>query len=212
MKVEISVSEIVEIFKQLQAQPERLLEMIRVDISENVGQYLSKLMDMELSHFLGREWYEHAQVEVNHRNGSYGRNFTLQGIGDVQVKVPRDRKSDFKTQVIPKSKRYEDELRQDLRFMFLTGISTRSLSMISTRLIGRKISPTEVSSANKELIHAVEKWRTCDLSAETIQYIFLDGVNFDMRIDGRIEKVPVLVAIGVTKSGKKLVFKFPGRG
>jgi len=69
MKVQISVPEVVEIFKEIQEQPERLFEMIRVDIRENVGEYLSKLMDMELSHFLGREWYEHAQGEVNHRNG-----------------------------------------------------------------------------------------------------------------------------------------------
>ena len=85
--------------------------MIRVDIRENVGQYLSRLMDMELSHFSGREWYEHGQGDINHRNGSYGRNFTLKGIGEVQVEVPRDRKSEFKTKVIPRSKRYEDELR-----------------------------------------------------------------------------------------------------
>jgi putative transposase len=208
MKVEISVPEVVSIFKEIQKQPESIFEMIRVEIRENVGQYLSKLMDMELTHFLGREWYEHGQGDVNHRNGSYDRNFTLKGIGEVQVEVPRDRKGDFKTQVIPQSKRYEDELRQDLSFMFLTGISTRTLSMISTRLIGRKISPTEVSNANKELIDAVEKWRTRDLSGETIKYIFLDGVNFDMRIDGSIEKVPVLVAIGVTQTGKKLVLGF----
>ena len=208
MRVEISVPEVVSIFKEIQEQPEKLFEMIRVEIRENVGEYLSKLMDMELTHFLGREWYEHGQGDVNHRNGSYGRNFTLKGIGEVQVEVPRDRKSEFKTQVIPRSKRYEDELRQDLSFMFLTGISTRSLSMISTRLIGRKISPSEVSNANKELIEAVEKWRTRDLSEVTIKYIFLDGVNFDMRIDGSIEKVPVLVAIGVTETGQKLVLGF----
>ena len=56
MKIEISVPEVVEIFKEIQEQPERLFEMIRVDIRENVGQYLSKLMDIELSHFLGREF------------------------------------------------------------------------------------------------------------------------------------------------------------
>jgi len=80
--------------------------------------------------------------------------------------------------------------------------------MISTRLIGRKISPTEVSNANKELIDAVERWRTRDLSEEQIKYIFLDGVNFDIRMDGSIEKVPVLVAIGVTETGQKLVLGF----
>ena len=71
-------------------------------------------MDMELTHFLGRKWYEHGQGDVNHRNGSYGRNFTLKGIGEVQVDVPRDRKTDYKTQVIPRSKRYANELRQSL--------------------------------------------------------------------------------------------------
>ena len=208
MKVKISIPEVVSIFKEIQEQPEKIFEIIRVEIKDNVGQYLSKLMDMELTHFLGRKWYEHGQGDVNHRNGSYGRNFTLKGIGEVQVEVPRDRKTEFKTQVIPRSKRYEDELRQDLSFMFLTGVSTRALSMISTRLIGQKISPREVSNANKELIEAVEKWRTRDLSEETIKYIFLDGVNFDMRIDGSIEKVPVLVDIEVAETGKKLVLGF----
>lgn len=99
-----------------------------------------------------------------------------------------------------------------MSFMFLTGISTRTLSMISTRLIDRKISPSEVSNANKELIDAVERWRTRDLSQESIKYLFLDGVNFDMRIDGSVEKVPVLVAIGVTEKGQKLVLGFQARG
>jgi len=208
MKVEVSVPEVISLFKEIQAQPEQLFEMIRVDVRKDVGEYLSKLMGIELTHFLGRDWYEHGQGEVNHRNGSYDRNFTLKGIGEVQVDVPRDRKSEFKTQVIPRSKQYEDDIRQDLSFMFLTGVSTRSLSMISTRLIGRKISPTEISNANKDLIDAVERWRTRDLSVEKIKYIFLDGVNFDMRIDGSIEKVPVLVAIGVTETGQKLVLGF----
>jgi len=208
MKVEISVPEVVSIFKEIQEQPEKIFEMIRVEIRENVGQYLSKLMDLERTRFLERERYEHGLGDVNHRNGSYPRGFTLKGIGEVQVEVPRDRKGEFKTQVIPRSKRYENELRQDLSIMFLTGVSTRSLSMISTRLIGRRISPAEVSNANKELIGAVEKWRTRDLSGETIRYVFLDGVNFDMRIDGSIEKVPVLVAIGVLETGHKLVLGF----
>lgn len=208
MKVEISVPEVVSIFKEIQQQPENIFEMIRVEIKESVGQYLTKLMDLERTEFLGRQRYEHAQGDVNHRNGSYSRNFTLKGIGSVNVEIPRDRKGEFETQVIPRSKQYEVELRQDLSFMFLTGVSTRSLSMMSERLIGRKVSPMEVSNANKELIEAVEKWRTRDLSEEPIKYIFLDGVNFDMRIDRSIEKVPVLVAIGVAKTGLKRVLGF----
>jgi len=205
MKLEISVPEVVSLFKEIQGQPEQLYEMIRVDIRETIGQYLSALMDAELTHFLGRKHYERRQGDVNHRNGSYGRNFTLKGIGEVDLQVPRDRKGNFTTHVIPRGKQYEDTLRQDICLMFLTGISTRSLSMISKKLIGRNISAGEVSNANKELTEAAEKWRTRDLSEESIKYMFFDGVCFDMRIGKSIETVPVLVAIGVKKTGHKVV-------
>ena len=206
MKVEINVPEVVSLFKEIERQPEKIFEMIRMDIREAVGQYLSNLMDMELDHFLGRKRYERTgEKDPNHRNGSYDRNFTLKGIGPVEVEVPRDRKGKFKTKIIARSKRYEEDLRQDLCLMFLSGVSTRSLSMISSRLIGRKLSPTEVSSANKELVEAVEKWRTRDLSKESIKYLFIDGVCFSMRVDGSVETVSVLVVIGVTEKGERLV-------
>jgi len=205
MKVEINVPEVISIFKEIQKQPERLFDMIRAEIRESVGRYLSEIMKVELTHFLGRRPYERGDGDTNHRNGSYSRSFTLKGIGEVRVKVPRDRKGKFKPRVIPRSKQYEDELRQDLCLMFLTGVSTRTLSMISTRLIGRKISPAEISNANKELIDAVERWRTRDLSEESIKYLFVDGVCFHMRVSGSIEVVPVLVAIGVTETGHRLV-------
>jgi putative transposase len=205
MKLEVSVPELVEVFKEIQKQPEQIFEMIRLDVREIVGDYMTAMMNAELTHFLGREPYAHGQGPVNHRNGSYGRAFTLKDIGKVDVKVPRDRKGEFTTQVIPRSKQYEEEISRDLSLMFLAGISTRSLSMISRRLIGRKISHTEISSANADLTEAVEKWRMRDLSKESIKYLFVDGVNFRMRIQRSIELVPVLVAIGVTRRGHKLV-------
>jgi putative transposase len=205
MNVEISVPEVVELFKEIQAAPEKIFEMMRLDIRKIAGDYLSALMGSELTIHLDRGRYERCGVEVNHRNGFYPRKFTIKGIGEVDVKVPRDREGTFSTSVIPKRKQYEEAVAQDLSIMFLAGISTRSLSMISRHLIGRKISHGEISNANRDLTEAVEKWRMRDLSRESIKYLFVDGVNFDMRVDGTIEKVPVLVVIGVTEQGNKLV-------
>ncbi|MBW1982721.1 MAG: transposase [Deltaproteobacteria bacterium] len=85
MKMEISVAEVVDLIKEIREQPEGLFEMIRADVKETVGQYLSELMDVELTHFLGRERYERTEGESNHRNGSYQRRFTLKGIGEVAL-------------------------------------------------------------------------------------------------------------------------------
>ena len=205
MKVEISVSEVVQIFKEIQEQPEKILEMVRADMPQVVGCYLSEIMRLELTRFLGRQPYERAEDESNHRNGSYPRCFTLKGIGEVPVQVPRDRKGEYQTQVIPKSKQYEDELRQDIAVMFLSGVNTRTLAMISNRLLGHKISAGEVSRCSQELVGAIENWRNRDLASMKFKYLFCDGVYFEMRVDRTIEKVSVLVVIGVTEKGQKQV-------
>jgi len=205
MKMEITVTEAMELINEIRQQPDSIFEMIRDDVKENVGVYLSELMETELTGFLGRNRYKRLKEKSNHRNGSYGRKFTLKGIGEVGVKVPRDRSGQFTTQVIPRSKQYEDTLREDLCTMFLAGVSTRTLSMMSERLIGRKISPMEVSNASKELSQAVEAWRERDLSKESIKYIYVDGTLFSMRIEGSVEKVPVLVVIGVREDGCRTI-------
>ena len=205
MKMEITVAEAVEIINQIHKQPGSLFEMIRETVKENVGQYLSKLMETEMSHFLGRAPYQRIEGQHNYRNGSYPRNYTLKGIGPVKVKVPRDRDGVFSTQVIPRSKQYEDTIREDLCTMFLGGVSTRTLSLISEKLVGRKLSSNEVSKASKQLSQAVEAWRQRDLSSEPIKYMYVDGTLFSMRIGGSIDKEPVLVVIGVTGNGHRTV-------
>jgi putative transposase len=205
MKMEITVTEALELINEIRQKPDGIFEMIRADVKDSVGQYLSELMETELTGFLGRDRYERVEGESNHRNGSYGRKFTLKGIGEVDLKVPRDRKGEFSTQVIPRSKQYEDALREDLSAMFLAGVSTRTLSLMSERLIGRRISPMEVSNAGKELSRAVEAWRERDLSGESIKYLYVDGTLFSMRINGSVGKVPVLVVIGVSQDGYRTV-------
>ena len=205
MKLEVTVAEIGEIIKSIQKEPEQLFEMIRTDIKESVGRYLTALMEAELTQFIGREPYERIMGNEKQRNGYYDRSFTIKNIGEVPVKVPRDRAGEYKTEILPRSKQYEAEISRDLGLLFLSGVSTRTLSMISERLIGRRISSTEISSANKELTEAVLKWQKRDLSKEEIKYLFIDGVNFHMRLAKSVEIVPVLVAIGVTQSGQKLV-------
>lgn len=205
MEIKISVTEVVNLIKELQENPSRIFEMAAMNVQRDVGNYLTNLMKAELTHILGREKYERGKGETNHRNGSYDRDFCIKGIGEVEVKVPRDRNGEYQTQVLPRGKRYENRITEDISMMYLTGISTRTLSMLSRRLIGREISHEEVSNANKELTAGVEKWRNRDLSREQIKYIFVDGVIFKMRLKYSVENVPVLAAIGVTENGTKLV-------
>ena len=185
-----------------------MFDLIRKDVKETIGNYISGLLDLELKDHLKRDRYERsAEDDPDYRNGSYNRRFCMKSVGDTTITVPRDRKGTYKPKALPRFQRYENSIKEDLTLMYLTGISTRSLSLLFNKLIGRKLSSQEVSNANKELVPAIEKWRTRDLSAENIKYIYLDGVNFSMRIK-KIQTVPVLVAIGVDINGCRQVLGF----
>ena len=144
--MEITVTEALELINEIRKQPNHLFEMIRADVKESVGRYMSELMDTELTDFLGRKRYERIEGNNNHRNGSYARKYTLKGIGEVAVRVPRDRNGDFETKVIPRSKQYEDALREDICVMFLSGVSTR------THMTGWAGKPSLVYQGNCTLI------------------------------------------------------------
>jgi len=53
VKVEISVSEIVEVFKEIQGQPGKILEMVSGRYAKSGGRYLSDIMQVELTRFWG---------------------------------------------------------------------------------------------------------------------------------------------------------------
>ena len=199
-----NLPEVKEIFKEIIESPEKMFEMMRIDMKEMCEKAVIDLLKLELSHFLGRESYERSESAKNYRNGSYSRNYTVKNIGTLNIKVPRDRNGEYSSKLIRKYERYDKALEKDLVLMFLSGLSTRGISLISKSLLGRTISASEVSNVNKELLTGIEAWRNRPLHDIDIKYMYMDGVNFEMRVDHSIEKVPVLVVIGITYNNQKV--------
>lgn len=50
LQLSLNVSEAVELFKAFQKSPGSILELVRMNVQEEVGKYLSNLMGTELSH------------------------------------------------------------------------------------------------------------------------------------------------------------------
>jgi hypothetical protein len=64
----VNVAEVKGYIKGLVEAPGKFFSMIRYNVRESVGQYLSELMEAELTFYIGRERYERrGGGEVNHR-------------------------------------------------------------------------------------------------------------------------------------------------
>jgi putative transposase len=185
-----------------------VMDLMKLDIKSQATDFINGLMDCEFELFLGRDKYERVSgVEISERhlrNGHYQRTFAVKGLGRLNVKVPRDRQGKYQTKVLEPYKRNEASIEEDVAVLYLLGQSTRSLALISERLLGTKISAGKVSECSSRLIESVEKWRSRPLT-EKFKYLYLDGTNFAMRIDKKIVKVCVLVVIGVDENGVKQV-------
>jgi putative transposase len=206
INVTIDTSELKTFVQNLPQLKDQIFDLINLDIRAISSDYLGRLMNMELDLFLGRDRYERKQAvsttSRNYRNGFYQRTFAVKNLGELSIRVPRDRLGEFKTSVLPKYDRIDPAIKSDAVLMYFLGMSTRSLSLVSERLFGRKISHSLLSEHAAELHDKVESWRTRTITEE-IKYLYVDGTYFTMRTTDSIEKVCVLVVIGVDKNGHK---------
>jgi putative transposase len=208
LKVQLSIPEMkaqMQAIQEMALDPVATLSSLVVNLRSGFEQWLSDLMQAELALHLGRDPYERRPGSRNHRNGYRSRQFTLKGLGTLQLRIPRDRDGAFRTRMVPERIQYDPRIEQDLQMLFLGGASTRTVELMSERLFGRRLSAGEVSAANKKLLEPVEAWRNRSLAEEKYLYLFLDGTNFSMRRGREVEKQCVLVVVGVTEDRRRQV-------
>jgi putative transposase len=205
LKIENSLVETKEIYKAIIEDPSKLFEMMRIDLKSIAERALCELLKQELTVFLGRNKYERSKEKVNnYRNGSTKKKYAIKNIGELELEVPRDRKGEYSSKIVKKYERYDKSIEKDICALFLSGLSTRGIGLISESILGRKISHGEVSNINKELLTGIDTWRLRNLSSFLIKYMYVDGVFFHMRVDHKIEKIPMLVVVGVTEDNHKI--------
>ncbi len=199
MKMIVRVQDAVALARRFKSAPVEAMQEVAEGAKAAMQVALEQVMAAELELFLGEE----AQKK-NKRNGFVTRTYSIKGLGTLVVRVPRDRHGKFASDVIPKDRRYDAQLEQDLALLHLAGLSTRTLSQLSPRILGVKISHTEVNNALKTLIPAAQKFLERPLSGRQFMYLYVDGTGFNVR-RATVGREPVLVVIGVDTEGKKSV-------
>ncbi len=168
---------------------------------------LESLMQEELQALLGAAWGEHTELRKGYRNGYYSRDLgTTQGVIE-DLKVPRDRDGQFQTQVFEGYARYEPQVEEGLRQMFVAGVSTAKVGEVAEQLIGVAPSKSAVSRLNADLSAQFEAWRERPLAAHW-RIFYPDGVYFEVRHGDQADRMVLLVVLAVDPTGAKEVLGF----
>lgn len=83
----------------------------------------------------------------------------------------------------------------------MQGVSTRKVKAITEELCGVSISSSVVSEAAVQLDVELAKWRERPLGEHP--YLFLDAYYEQVRDDGQVRDLAILIAVGVNPAGKR---------
>ena len=148
-------------------------------------------------------------TDGNFRNGYYSR--TLNTVyGPLTLRVPRDRIGQFKTKFFVPYKRTTDNICEMIQRLYVRGMTEREIVDEINDDFGTSLSRETVrTTVNKVLKEALDFNRRI---IPNCPIVFLDGtyVPIKRRYEGtsKVEKECVMVALGITEEGEKVVLGF----
>lgn len=196
IKVEVKIPEFTKALEEFKNNRLQALENLTHEVKSAMENTLHQLLNAEMTFFLGKP-----DQQGNKRNGFEEREYAFKGIGHLRIKIPVDRKRQFKSDVIPAREQVDPRLKEDLAVLHLAGISTRTLAMISKRILGVEVGKDTVSRSLKLVEEKALAWLERDITEE-YWALFIDGTNFRVQRRGSTEKEPSLVVVGLNKQNK----------
>jgi len=171
---------------------------------EKLRSWVNSLLEAERDEFLGRGRHQPLDEDHdNYRNGYRPRKINFFGLGEVELQVPRDRKGEFESQWLPERKGQDPELEAFLAEAFLAGLSTRDLARISEKHLGQKYDSKQVSRIVARATTELEAWRQRGLQGQRYKFLYLDGANFRVRINGHVSVQSFCAVLGVTEENER---------
>ena len=164
---------------------------------------LQEVLEAEMTELLGAGPHEREEGRRGYRAGHYERGLVTR-IGKLELRVPRDRNGQFQTALFERYQRSEKAFVAALAEMYVQGVSTRKVKIITEELCGHGFSASSISAINKSLDEALTAFAERRLD-EPYPYLILDARDEKVREGGVIRSQAVLIAIGIHEGGRREV-------
>lgn len=168
-------------------------------------QGVEEMLKAELDEHLGYEKHSpEGHNTGNSRNGFSKKKVKTDSIGDMVLNIPRDRKSTFEPQLIPKHERMSDKIEQAIIGMYSRGMTTRDIEDQVKEIYGVDVSEGTISNITNRIIENIKQWQVRPL--EPVYFVvWMDGISLKIRSNGKIINKTIFLVIGLNNKGMKEV-------
>lgn len=196
------------------ARREKIRELLQLanvgsmdDIQElfkdTIAEFMENGLEAELDDQLGYSRYDYKNKDTdNSRNGHSSKTLRT-SFGDVEVSVPRDRKSEFEPKVLRKNQTsISQDIEEKILSMYAKGMTTGDIEAHIQDIYGVDVSDTTVSRITDKILPVAKEWQQRPLES-IYAVVFLDAIHYHVRSEGQIVKKAVYIAIGIDLDGHK---------
>ena len=165
---------------------------------------IQQVMEVEIDEELGRERYqrsEETEHSRNYRNGFSQKTVKTQ-LGEIEIKVPRDRKGSYEPKIISKYDRNAKGMEDKILSLYACGMSQKDIAAQIKSLYDVEISPELVSKISEKIMPEVTAWQNRRLES-VYPFIFMDAIHYKVKEDHRYVTKAAYVVLGITMEGKK---------
>ena len=181
------------------------MEDIQSLFKETIAEFMENGLDAEMDEELGYSKYDYRNKDTdNSRNGHSSKTLRT-SFGDVEVTVPRDRKSEFEPQILKKNQTsISQDIEEKILSMYAKGMTTGDIETHIRDIYGIEVSDTTVSRITDKILPAAKEWQQRPLES-IYAVVFLDAIHYHVRSEGQVIKKAVYIAIGINLDGRKSV-------
>ena len=144
---------------------------------------------------------ENDNLSKNYRNG-YSKKTVKTQLGEIEVKVPRDRNGEYEPKIIGKYSRNADGMEEKILSLYACGMSQRDIAEQIKNLYDVEISPELVSKISEKIMPEVNDWQNRPLE-EVYPFVFMDAIHYKVKEDHRYITKAAYVVLGINMEGGK---------
>ena len=176
-------------------------------IKEMFRDVLQQVMETELEETLGYEKSSRIPnnsetgMSKNYRNG-YSKKTVKTQLGEVEVKIPRDRNGEYEPKIIGKYNRNAEGMEEKILALYACGMSQRDISEQIKNLYDVEISPELVSKISEKIMPEVVAWQTRGLEP-VYPFVFMDAIHYKVKENHQYVTKAAYVVLGINMDGCK---------
>ena len=167
---------------------------------------IQQVMEVEMEEELGHERCQRSAPTAgdkprNYRNG-YSQKKVKTQLGEIDIRVPRDRNGSFEPKIIGKYSRNADGMEDKILALYACGMSQRDIAEQIKSLYDVDISPELVTKISEKIMPEVTAWQNRPLEP-VYTFIFMNAIHYKVKEDHRYVTKAAYVVLGITMDGQK---------